>query len=212
MSIEIIYEDNHLLVVNKTAGILTQPSGTEQTSLESLCKAWIKEKYQKRGNVFLEAVHRLDKQVSGIVVFGRTSKALTRLNAAMRSGKTKKTYHALLENAPKAREGILENYLWHDDYRAIVVKEGHAGAKLARLHYKMLSEFLAEIDLETGRYHQIRAQFAAIGCPIAGDTKYGSKHTLPGNRIALHHIRLCIPHPITQVFLTLEAPEEDFGV
>ncbi len=207
---EILYEDNHLLVVNKPAGLLTQPSGTEQDSLESHCKQWIKTKYNKPGQVFLHAIHRLDKQVSGIVVFARTTKSLTRLNAAMRQKSYKKCYLALVEKAPNAPEGILEHYLTHDDYQANVVAKGHPGAKLSRLQYRILKEFgnyiVLEIELDTGRYHQIRAQLGAIGCPIVGDTKYGSTHPLPQRRIALHHARLELDHPVTQVHLLFEAP------
>jgi len=205
---DILFEDNHLLVVNKPAGLLTQPSGTDQPSLESICKAWLKEKYKKPGNVFLEAVHRLDKPVSGIVLFAKTSKALSRLNASQRGKQSVKTYHALLENAPPQAEGTLEHHLLHDDYQARVSSD--PAAKLSRLHYRLLKKIgpraLVEIELETGRYHQIRAQFAAIACPIVGDSKYGSKTPLPNNIIYLHHFRLQIPHPISSEILTWKSP------
>lgn len=197
--IEIIFEDNHLLVVNKPAGLLTQPSGTEQDSLEAQAKAYIKEKYQKPGNVFLEAVHRLDKPVSGIVVFAKTSKALSRLNESLRSKQAKKIYHAWVEGIPKQKEATLEHYLVHDDFIATIVSKEHPEAKLARLSYKLLeskeNSSLLEITLETGRYHQIRAQLAAIGHPIVGDAKYGSKTNRP--EIALTHVQLEIVHPVT---------------
>ncbi len=198
---EILYEDNHLLVVNKPAGLLTQPSGTKQDNLEDLCKLWIKETYHKPGNVFLEAVHRLDKPVSGIVIFGRTSKALTRLNASIREQKFNKTYSAIVEGIPEPSEGILEHFLVHDDYQSRVVKQGTPEAKLCRLRYRLLrsnqKHSLLEIILETGRYHQIRAQLAESGHPIVGDAKYKSREAYLPDSIALVHSALRFPHPIT---------------
>lgn len=205
-----IYEDNHLLVLNKPAGILTQPSGTNQLSLEQAAKEWLKVKYDKPGTVFLEAVHRLDKPVSGIVVFGKTSKALTRLNASIRSKETQKIYIARVEGIPGVNSGILENYLIHDDHFAQIVKSDHPKAKLAKLSYKVIEQFekdaLLKIELDTGRYHQIRVQLSAIGCPVWGDRRYGSKRSFAPDSIALHHARLLIAHPITQEILTFEAP------
>lgn len=208
---EILYEDNHLLVVNKPAGILTQPSGTEQENLEHICKAWLKKKYGKPGHVFLEAVHRLDKPVSGIVVFARTSKALSRLQASIRGKAGRKLYHALVENAPKQPEGTLEHFLVHDDHRASVVEKSTPDAKLARLHYRSIGQrgkhALLEVELDTGRSHQIRAQLSAIGCPIIGDEKYGARSWGSEKKIALHHFRMQLPHPVTHEMLTFEAPD-----
>jgi len=207
----ILYEDNHLFVLNKPCGLLTQPSGTDQDSLEAWGKQWIKEKYHKSGNVFLEAVHRLDKPASGIVVFARTSKALSRLNTAMRNKSTLKNYLALVEGYPGAQEGLLEHNLVHDEHMARVGGADERGAKLARLRYRVVRQSadatLLEIVLETGRYHQIRVQLAALGCPIAGDFKYGSRkrHHCEGC-IALHHCRLQIPHPISGLPIIFEAP------
>jgi 23S rRNA pseudouridine1911/1915/1917 synthase len=211
--LDILFEDNHLLVVNKPAGLLTQPSGTQRLSIEELAKAWIKHKYQKPGNVFLESVHRLDKPVSGVVVFGKTSKALSRLNASMRDQLTRKYYYALVEGKMTSPQGVLEHYLVHDEFQAQVFTSPHPQAKLARLSYRIIEvktgSTLLEIQLETGRYHQIRAQFAAIGHPIIGDEKYGSHVSFKGDGIALHHIRLQIPHPITKEPLLFEAPLPD---
>jgi 23S rRNA pseudouridine1911/1915/1917 synthase len=205
----IIFEDNHLLVINKPAGLLTQPSGTEQDSVEQQAKAWLKEIYHKPGQVFLEAVHRLDKPVSGVVVFGKTSKALSRLNAAIRGKQTKKLYYALVEGVPTLEEGVLEHYLLHNDFFAQVVSASHPQAKQARLFYKIVKQHekktLLEIELETGRYHQIRVQLAAIGCPILGDERYGSHFLFEKNAIALHHGGLHIPHPITKNMCIFEA-------
>lgn len=204
----LIFEDNHLLVVNKPAGMLTQPNDTNQLSMEEWAKAWLKEKYNKPGNVFIGTVHRLDKPVSGVVIFGKTSKALSRLNASMREKLTHKLYYALVEGKLPAKEGVLENYLVHDDYHAQVVPKTYPEAKFARLKYRVIEQrgesTLVEIELETGRYHQIRVQLSHLGCPICGDTKYGSKTPFQG-RVALHHGRLQIPHPISGEIRTFEA-------
>lgn len=209
--IELIFEDQHLFVLNKPTGLLTQPSGTQQENLEDQAKAWIKEHHQKPGNVFLHAVHRLDKSVSGVVLFAKTSKALARLNQSIRSKLTKKIYIALVEGALPKSEGILEHYLIHDDFKATVATQQHPEAKLARLKYRVLGHkdnlSQIEIELETGRYHQIRAQFAALGCPIAGDRKYGSRvPPYSEGAIALHHHQLMIPHPISQSLMEFLAP------
>jgi 23S rRNA pseudouridine1911/1915/1917 synthase len=210
-TIEVIYEDNHILVVNKPGGLLTQPSGTDQESLEQRAKEWVKITRQKPGNVFLGAVHRLDKPVSGVVLLGCTSKALSRLSESIRNRKTQKTYLALVEGCPREKEGELRDYMIHDEYRAQLVDRGYPGAKSARLTYKVIERrgetSLLEIDLDTGRYHQIRLQLSSIGCPILGDVKYGSKTVLEGgDRIALHHFRFECPHPITKELIVFEAP------
>jgi 23S rRNA pseudouridine1911/1915/1917 synthase len=205
-----LFEDNHLLVLNKPAGLLTQPSGTEQESLEQQAKAWLKEIYHKPGNVFLEAVHRLDKPVSGIIVFGKTSKALTRLNAAMRAKQVRKVYWAWVEGSLSSNEGQLEHFLAHDDFHAKVVDRHHPEGKIARLTYRVLQRqkerTLLEINLATGRYHQIRLQLAALGHPIWGDHKYGGRARYEPEAIALHHRQLQIPHPISHTMMTFEAP------
>lgn len=207
---DIIYEDNHLLVVNKPAGLLTQPTNLQEESLETLLKQWLKETYHKPGNAYLGVVHRLDRPVSGIVIFAKTSKALSRLNASIRSREMQKTYCALVEGSLTPKQGTLEHYLKHDDYRAFVSQAKDPEAKLARLHYQVLKAMpgttLVEIQLETGRYHQIRAQFAALGHPIVGDKKYGSRQQWSGNNIALHHFRLEITHPVTKEVMYFEAP------
>lgn len=206
----ILFEDNHLLIINKPAGLLTQPSGTMNHSAEELAKNWIKYVKQKPRNVFLEAVHRLDKPVGGIVIFAKTSKSLSRLNEAMRNKETKKNYLALIEGHLPQNEGVSEHYLVHDHLHARVSSSADPLAKLARLHYRFLRRVggydLIEIELDTGRYHQIRAQMAAMGCPIVGDAKYGSGRSYSDEGIALHHARLEFPHPITKARLVIEAP------
>ncbi len=206
--LDILYEDNHLLVLNKPAGLSTQPSEHHQNSLETEAKLWIKETTHKPGNVYLHAIHRLDRPVSGIVVFARTSKALSRLNESLRQKKAHKTYLALVEGSPSP-SGVLEHHLIHDSHRARIVTQDHSEAKIARLSYRVIEKklhALVEITLDTGRYHQIRVQFSAIGCPILGDHKYGSKHPWQAQGIALHHHKLTLPHPITKEELTFEAP------
>jgi len=199
---QIIYEDNHLLVLDKPAGLLTQPTNLQSDSLETRARAWIKETYQKPGNVFLHAAHRIDRLVSGIVVFAKTSKALSRLHALLRERKCKKIYLALVDHEPYPFTGTLEDCLVHDDYRATLDPKG----KLARLHYIRIGDHRLEIDLETGRYHQIRAQLAAIGSPIKGDKKYGSRQSFRPDAIALHHHRLEILHPVKGEMLVFISP------
>lgn len=192
----IIYSDNHLLVVEKPAEMATQPDLTE------LAKAWVKKKYQKPGNVFLHPVHRLDKAVSGLVLFARTSKALSRLQALMRERKIEKIYHALVEGELPEQKGRLVHHLIHGSFKAEVHQEG----KESILEYHVFKSekgiSLLEIDLITGRYHQIRAQLSAIGCPVVGDTKYGSKKPWP-HGIALHHSEMRFEHPVTKEPLVL---------
>lgn len=214
--IEVLYEDNHLIIVNKPAGLLTQPTDLENDSLEVRVKAWIKTTYNKPGNVFLGVIHRLDKPVSGIVVFAKTSKALSRLNALMRDKEMVKTYFALVEGNPKADKGTLEHYLKHDDYVASITSKRDPEGKLARLHYEVLEHakeaVLLKVILETGRYHQIRCQCASMGCPIVGDAKYGAGKAkdllqrLPKGAIALHHGSMSLTHPVTKERLIIEAP------
>ncbi len=196
-SASIIFCDNHILVVDKPADMATQPD------LVELAKAWVKKKYNKPGNVFLEPIHRLDKPVSGLVLFARTSKALSRLQQMMREKKIRKTYQALVEGCPAKKEGTLSHHLRHGSHRAHVDKEG----KEAILHYRILEKrgknTLLEIELETGRYHQIRIQLAETGYPVVGDTKYGSKTPHhPG--IALSSVKLEFTHPVTQEPLKLQ--------
>jgi 23S rRNA pseudouridine1911/1915/1917 synthase len=217
-SLEIIYEDNHLLAVNKSAGMLTQPNESGELSLEEAAKQWIKMKYQKSGEVFLGTIHRLDKPVSGVVLFARTSKALSRLNEAIRSHQTKKLYWAWVEGVIIPEEGILENYLVHGEFASQVVKDPKESgkfenAKFAQLSYRTIGHWQGkegsgsclEIELATGRYHQIRAQLAAAGYPILGDGKYGIRQTYTDKGIALHHREFRIPHPTQEREMTFVA-------
>lgn len=194
-------------MLNKPAGITTQDA-LGSVSLESLAKQWLKEKYSKPGAVYLHAIHRLDKPVSGIVVFAKTSKALSRLNEEIRGKNVKKHYLAQVEGFLDKREGLLEHYLFHGEHKALLsnAKEG----KLAKLRYKVIQEkpglSALSIFLETGRYHQIRAQLSFSGHPIIGDHKYGSKIAFQENAIALHHYSFSIAHPVTKEIMVFQAP------
>lgn len=214
-NLKIIYQDNHQLVVEKPSGLLTQPSGTEQDSLESQAKQWIKEHCNKPGAVFLHAIHRLDRPVGGIVLFARTSKALSRLQESSRYKQIVKRYVALVEGTLETSQGTLEHYLVHEEHHARVATSKESEAKKAILHYHVLNKkkglSLVEIELESGRYHQIRAQLSAIGHPIVGDVRYGSKKPYRQGEIALHHTYLQIPHPITNEMQTFESTPS-FGI
>ncbi len=210
---DVVFFDNHLLVVDKPAGLATQPSIEGADSLEEQAKQWIKEKFCKPDAVFLHAVHRLDKPVSGLVLFARTSKALSRLNASMRAHQFKKTYVAIVEGIVSLDQGSLHHYLIHGEYKALIATATDPGAKLCELDFKVLERFAEhtriEIDLKTGRYHQIRAQLSAIGHPIIADMKYGARpRSSSQGQIALHQGRMSFPHPISQqeVVFSLEAP------
>ncbi|NNJ71270.1 MAG: RNA pseudouridine synthase [Kiritimatiellales bacterium] len=206
----ILFADNHLLAVNKPAGLLSQDSGTGLRNLEDWAREWVRIDKNKPGAVFLNAVHRIDRAVSGIVLFARTSKALTRLNEDIRKRNCRKIYHALVEGVPAKPEDQLVHWLSHEHQRAGVCREGDRGAQRAALRYRILQlagdQTLLEVDLETGRYHQIRAQLSAIGCPIAGDQKYGAKQAPEDGSIALHHRRLEITHPTLKEPVMIEAP------
>ncbi|MBS0615641.1 MAG: RNA pseudouridine synthase [Verrucomicrobia bacterium] len=193
----IVFLDNHLLAVDKPAMVETQGE------LLTAAKQWIKDRFKKPGAVFLEPIHRLDKPACGIVLFARTSKALSRLQEEMRERRIKKTYHAIIEGTLPAKEGTLRHHLTHGEFRAHVDAKG----KEAILHYSVIekkgNKTLIEISLETGRYHQIRAQLGAIKCPILGDKKYGS-HTDYSSGIALRHVCMELEHPVTKQPLSLK--------
>lgn len=198
---KVLFCDNHVLAVEKPANMVTQPTLTSNKNLQDLAKEWIQKKYHKKERVFLECIHRLDKLVSGIVVFARTSKALQRLQKDMREKKIKKKYLALVEGDVVPKRATLTHFLSHGKYKAIESKQG----KIAILKYAVKKSTtkisLVEIELITGRYHQIRAQFSRIGHPILGDKKYNSSISLQ-NKIALHHFEMTIHHPVTKEGLT----------
>lgn len=208
MNFQIVYEDNHILVLNKPAGLLTQSDATGQTSLEEYVKEWIKQRDQKKGNVFLHAVHRIDKPVSGLVLFAKTSKALSRLNVQMRDKHMEKVYLAYVEGEGLPDEGELEHTLIHGEHRAELTHKDDPRGKRAHLYFSVIKretqKTLVKIKLTTGRYHQIRCQFLAISHPIMGDVKYGASMPYSKEAIALHHTSFSIIHPTTQERLKFE--------
>ncbi|MFH1679507.1 MAG: RluA family pseudouridine synthase [Candidatus Eisenbacteria bacterium] len=209
--VEVLREDNHLLALNKPPGLLTQPSGTARDSLEARAKAYVRGSKGKTGNVFLHAVHRLDRVASGIVLFARTSKALARVSEEVRARRVRKVYLAIVERKPARREGTLRHFIRHRSHRAETARPGEEGARESALSYRVLGEivgtgFLLEIELHTGRYHQIRAQLSEAGMPIVGDRRYGSRAPFPGGAIALHHAAMELRHPVTGETMRIEAP------
>lgn len=198
---DVIFCDNHLLIAAKPSGWLTQPNGEGTPDLEAFAKAWVKEEFQKPGAVFLHCIHRLDKPVSGLVLFAKTSKALSRLNELSRAGEIRRSYFAEVEGVVPKKSGTLEHFLIHGDHRALLAKPTDKEAKKAILHYEVVAykdhSTAVKIELQTGRYHQIRAQFAAMGHPVFGDMKYGAK-TDAGPSIHLACIHLSFTHPVTQ--------------
>lgn len=206
----ILYSDNHLLAISKPAGMLTQDSGSGEENLEDMARQWVAKERNKPGNVFLHAVHRIDRDVSGVVLFACTSKALSRLNSQMQQRRGEKKYWAIVEGILPERQGNFVHWLIHGDHRAEKTKAGESGAKECHLTYTVRSSrsglTLVEIALITGYYHQIRAQFAAQGHPIAGDKKYQAKMPLPPHHIALHHRKLTVVHPTHRTPISFRAP------
>jgi len=209
---QIIYEDNHLLVVDKPAGMLIQGDETGDNSLIEICKNYIKIKYNKPGNVFLGLPHRLDRPVSGVVVLAKTSKALDRINDQFRKRKVEKIYWAITHSTPPELEGKLIHWLVKDHKKNLVsaFKKEKKNAVKAELEYRVIGkisdENLIEIKLLTGRFHQIRVQLKSIGCSIVGDLKYGFKNPNKDGSICLHAQKLKIAHPVLKEIMTFEAP------
>ena len=209
----VLYEDNHIIAVNKTCNEIVQGDKTGDTPLSEIVKAYIKDKYNKPGEVFLGVTHRLDRPTSGVVLFARTSKALTRLNEMFKSHEQiKKTYWAIVQGFPKQPEARLENWLIRNEAqnKSYIVKPHANNAKQAILEYKTLvrgeNYTLLEVNLETGRHHQIRCQLAAIGCPVKGDLKYGAKRSNPDGGICLHARKIEFIHPVSKIQLCITAP------
>ncbi|MBD5237405.1 MAG: RNA pseudouridine synthase [Bacteroidales bacterium] len=210
---EVVYEDNHIIIVNKKAGEIVQGDKTGDTPLSEIVKQYIKEKYNKPGNVFCGVVHRIDRPVEGLVIFARTSKALERLNKMLREGEIHKTYHALVEGNVKDDEGELENYLVSDGRinKTFVTTSSNPDAKLSKLRYKVLTRgdryTLLEINLLTGRKHQIRCQLSNIGHPIKGDLKYGARRSNRNGGISLQAHKIEFVHPVSKENICVELPE-----
>jgi 23S rRNA pseudouridine1911/1915/1917 synthase len=209
MTVSILYEDNHLLILDKPVGIPTQHHEGFMSSLEDEGKAYIREKYEKKGNIFLHAIFRLDTSASGIVVFAKTQKALSRLSLSIKNHAFEKEYEAIVNKAVPL--GLLSTYLMHGDHKALIVDPSNPQGKKAELVIKSLDlltpgRYLLRIQLLTGRYHQIRAQLSSIGAPILGDKKYGSTLFFKEKGIALHHISMSFPHPIGEKICTITSP------
>ncbi len=208
----VVYEDNHIVVVNKTSSEIVQGDKTGDTPLSEMVKQYLKEKYNKPGNVFIGVTHRLDRPVSGLVVFAKTSKALPRLNEMFRNGEVKKTYWAIVKECPKETEGELVHYLVRNEKqnKSYAYDKEVKNSKKAVLHYKLIGHsqnyYLLEVDLKTGRHHQIRCQLAKMGCPIKGDLKYGSPRSNPDGSICLHARTVQFVHPVSKEEIRLTAP------
>ena len=208
----IIYEDNHLIALNKLPGEIVQGDKTGDVPLSELLKRYIKQRDNKPGNVFCGVVHRIDRPVSGVVLFAKTSKALGRMNQAVKDRQITKTYWALCKEAPPQSEGHLEDWLLRNERcnKSFIVKPDTPDAKLAVLDYRLIGisqggYHLLEINLLTGRHHQIRAQLSNIGCPIKGDLKYGSPRSNPDGSISLHARSISFVHPVTKADITITA-------
>jgi len=211
----VVYEDNHIIVVNKRSGEIVQGDKTGDTPLSDLVKQYIKEQYAKPGNVFLGVPHRLDRPVSGLVVFARTSKALSRLNEMFRNGQVHKTYWAIVQGRPPRESDELTHWLVRNERqnKSYASAGEKPGSKKAVLRYRTLRTgehySLLEVELLTGRHHQIRCQLSAIGCPIKGDLKYGARRSNPDGSISLLARRVAFEHPVSKVGIDLEAPLPD---
>lgn len=209
---EVIYEDNHIIAVNKNCKEIVQGDKTGDTPLSDIVKEWLKEKYQKPGNVFVGVTHRLDRPVSGLVLFAKTSKALSRLNEMFRLGEVKKTYWAIVKKQPPKEEDELTHWIDRNERqnKSYAYDKERLNTKKAILHYKLIARsdnyYLLEIDLKTGRHHQIRTQLSKIGSPIKGDLKYGADRSNPDGGISLHARRIAFTHPVSKEEIIIEAP------
>ena len=208
----VVYEDNHIIIVNKTASEIVQGDKTGDMPLSETVKQYLKEKYHKPGNVFIGVTHRLDRPVSGLVVFAKTSKALSRLNEMFKNSEVKKTYWAIVKQTPAETEGELVNYLVRNEKqnKSYAYDTEKPGSKKAILHYRLIARSdnysLLEVDLKTGRHHQIRCQLAKMGCPIKGDLKYGFPRSNPDGSICLHARRVRFVHPVSKELIDVVAP------
>lgn len=213
---QILYEDNHLLAINKMPGQITQGDKTGDPCLADLVKEYIKVRDKKPGQVYCGVIHRLDRPVSGVVLLAKTSKALSRMVEKVRTREFEKHYWAVVKNAPPKPAGMLENWLVKNEERnkSYVFGAARPNAKLARLEYKEIAVssggyHLLDINLHTGRHHQIRCQLANIGCPIKGDLKYGAERSNPDGSISLHAHTVSFEHPVTHLPVTITAPNHE---
>lgn len=211
----VLFEDNHLIVVNKRPGEIVQGDKTGDEPIGETIKKYLKEKYEKPGNVFLGTVHRIDRPVSGIVIFAKTGKALERMNELLREKKLQKTYWAVVKNKPRENEGIVEGYLKKNEAKnkSFVLRNEQQGALHSVLEYKLIASsdnyYMLEINPVTGRHHQIRALLSHIGCPIKGDLKYGSERSNKDGSIHLHARAVKFIHPVSKQEISISCPAPD---
>ena len=209
---KVLYEDNHIIVINKRAGEIVQGDKTGDTPLCDTMKQYLKEKYAKPGNVFIGLPHRLDRPVSGIVVFAKTSKALERLNRMFSEGAVKKIYWALTKGIPTPAEADIDSWILRNEKmnKSFSYPKEVKGAKHALLHYRLVAASqnynLIEVELKTGRHHQIRCQLSSIGCPLKGDLKYGAQRSNPDGSISLHARYIEFTHPVSKETIAITAP------
>lgn len=209
---QVLYEDNHIIIVNKAAGEIVQADKTGDKPLSEMVKDFLKVKYNKPGNVFCGVTHRLDRPTSGVVVFAKTSKALSRMNELFKKDEVDKMYWAIVKNLPPKTEATLTHYLIKNERtnKSAAHDVEKPNTKRAVLHYKVIAQsenyYLLEVDLETGRHHQIRCQLAKIGSPIKGDLKYGSERSNPDGSISLHARRISFIHPVSKEKIEVTAP------
>jgi len=208
----VLYEDNHIIAVNKSSSEIVQGDKTGDQPLSETLKLYLKEKYNKPGEVYLGVAHRLDRPVSGVVLFAKTSKALTRLNEMFRNHEVKKIYWAIVKEKPAQIEGRLEHFLTRNEKqnKSVAYDTMRIDAKKAALNYKLIAHsdtyYLLEVELETGRHHQIRCQLAKMGCPIKGDLKYGFSRSNPNGGISLHARYIEFIHPVSKLLVSVKAP------
>jgi len=214
-SLEVLYEDNHVIVINKKTGDIVQGDKTGDKPLSEVISDYLSQKYQKPGKAYVGIVHRLDRPVSGVVLFAKTSKGLSRMNEIVKERKIQKRYWAIVLNAPPKDEDRLINYLYKNEKqnKSYVTDSEHIGATRAELAYKLIASsdryHLLEVELHTGRHHQIRVQLSNIGCIIKGDVKYGASRTNPDGSIGLHARLLAFEHPVSHLPISVVANVPD---
>ena len=212
---QVLYEDNHIIIVSKQAGEIVQGDKTGDIPLSEMVASYLKQKYSKPGNVFVGVTHRLDRPVSGVVVFAKTGKALSRLNGMFRDGKVERRYLAIVKKPPQQIEGELAGWLIKNEKQNRSYSYDHEipGSKRAVLRYRLVADsdnyYLLEIELETGRHHQIRCQLSKIGSPIKGDLKYGADRSNPDGSISLHAYKVVFEHPVSHKTISVNAPLPD---
>ncbi len=217
-NLEVLFEDNHIIAINKRCGDIVQGDKTKDTPLSDIVKSYLKKKYSKPGNVFLGVIHRLDRPTSGVVLFAKTSKSLSRLNKMFKENKVDKYYLAITKNKPRKSEERLVHWLRKNEKinKSTHFSRKSENSKKAILHYKLIKQLekysVLEIKLETGRHHQIRCQLKAIGCPVRGDLKYGYERSNKDGGIDLHAKKIIFNHPVSKISVTIDAPVRESNI